>query len=318
MPQSIINCENLLKADVLLLGAGYDRTSSGGKGADKGPAAIRWALDTQIEFYHPYTNTSPAEKLNIGFLNFDKIGDRCTEIVIDEVSFTFSQHYISNRSLFVITLGGKHTVTIGIAKALRNLYYADQVTFLQIDAHFDLRDTDEDYNDNPSGKYAHSTVMRRVYEYGFNIVSFGIRSYSKEELEFAKTPPGKNKIVPLIWGVGGTSLLSPYEVIRQIPTRDVYLTIDIDGISPGDMPSTGTPVLGGPSYDFVQKLVRLLFQHRNVIAADIMEIAPRSFYMPKMAPDSLSENDRVTTVGAAQLVYDMIAEKFQPRESNVP
>ena len=51
MPDSIINCSDPKSADVVLLGANYDVTSSFGKGADKGPAAIIGCLDKQIEFY---------------------------------------------------------------------------------------------------------------------------------------------------------------------------------------------------------------------------------------------------------------------------
>ena len=47
MVDSIINCYKHSEAQVVLLGANYDRTSSFGKGAHKGPQAIKNCLDNE-------------------------------------------------------------------------------------------------------------------------------------------------------------------------------------------------------------------------------------------------------------------------------
>jgi len=63
------------------------------------------------------------------------------------------------------------------------------------------------------------------------------------------------------------------------------------------VPSTGTPEPGGLQWYPVMKLLRRVFKERNVIAADVVELAP----IPGLsAPDFL----------VAKLVYKMIGYKF--------
>lgn len=162
---------------------------------------------------------------------------------------------------------------------------------MQIDAHFDLRDTDADYNPKPYGKFAHSAVMRRASELGFNLVQVGIRAYSKEELEYAQQ---QANISFFEWGRGKKPTVT--EVVDAIKTDKVYLTIDVDGIDPTHMPSTGTPVPGGLEWNYTVELIKELFNRKNVIAADVVEVAPR-------------EGDSLTEYAAAQLLYNIIAFK---------
>lgn len=59
-------------------------------------------------------------------------------------------------------------------------------------------------------------------------------------------------------------------IIDDMP---VYLTFDIDALDPSAAPATGTPVVGGPSTDFVRKVLRGL-RGVNVVAADMVEVLP--------------------------------------------
>ena len=68
MADSIIN-SSVKEADVVILGAPYDKTSSFGKGADKAPKVITELLDKQIELYERNTGLTPAENLKIAYQN---------------------------------------------------------------------------------------------------------------------------------------------------------------------------------------------------------------------------------------------------------
>ena len=63
-------------------------------------------------------------------------------------------------------------------------------------------------------------------------------------------------------------------ILGAIATDRVYLTIDVDGFDPAVAPATGTPVPGGLSWDYGTRLVRELFRTKEVIGADIVEVAP--------------------------------------------
>jgi agmatinase len=77
----------------------------------------------------------------------------------------------------------------------------------------------------------------------------------------------------------------------------VYITIDVDGMDPAIMPSTGTPEPGGLSWYEMLAVLRAVIRHRNVVACDVVELSP----LPGlMAPNFL----------CAKLIYKMLAYKF--------
>ena len=95
---------------------------------------------------------------------------------------------------------------MGLLSALSNKYKTKDVTILHIDAHCDLRYDDSDYSKNPS-HFAHSAVMRRASELGYNMMQVGIRSYCKDEYEYFSNP--KNKVKVWQWGLGDKPKVDP-------------------------------------------------------------------------------------------------------------
>lgn len=292
MPQSIINTKNPNNADIVLLGANYDKTSSFGKGANKGPRAIVGCLDTQIEFYERFTGTIPVANHKIAYSDLGDLNTLSPEQMVRKVGAEFEKYYSKNK--FAIILGGEHSVSNGAFQVLSRSEKPQDITILQIDAHTDMRDTDEDYNDEPYGKYAHACVMRRACELGFPLVQVGIRAYSKEEHDFFSKKES-SKIFE--WG---KSNVSPQAIVNAIATKKVYFTLDVDGIDPSCMPATGTPVQGGLDWYYALRLISLLFQKKEVVGADIVEVAP-------------VQNSHLTEYGAAQIVYNMIAHKMKTK-----
>ncbi|MBI2656160.1 agmatinase [Candidatus Woesearchaeota archaeon] len=281
---------NIQKADVLLLGIEYDKTSSFGKGAGKGPEAILRCFDTQLELYERFTKWSPARHLQISSAILSDIKNKTPELMVKEVSSEIMKK-IEERK-FVIALGGEHSISIGIFDAWSKTSVANQITIMQIDAHMDLREDDSDYSLNPS-KFAHSCVMKRALDMGFKVVQVGIRAYADFELETAK----ENNLSIFEWPCDENKEMID-KIVNAIKTQSVYITLDTDGIDPAHMPATGTPVQGGLSWNFIFGLLNEVFIRKNVVGADIVEVAPR-------------ENDQLTEFGAAQLCYYMIALKFK-------
>jgi agmatinase len=283
MAEYLINHKDPRTADVVLLAAPYDKTSSYGKGADQGPRALRHSFNTQLEIYERFTRTRPADTIKIAFDNSLKIASLRPELMIKQVAPKFLTYYKAGK--FVILVGGEHSVSLGPFQALSA--YAENTTIVQIDAHADLRASDADYNDINPTKYAHACVMRRAIEdHGFKTVQVGIRAYSHYELAYMQ----KHKLTVFEWGIKKHSIQS---IIKSIKTRNIYLTIDIDGIDPAFMPATGTPVQGGLDWYYTIELICELFKKKNVLAADVVELAPR-------------KDDHGTEYGVAQLCYLMM------------
>ncbi len=302
---SIINSISARGVDVVYLGLPFDR-SSGLAGAEKGPSAIHHILDTQIEFYEPITGTTPVWEgdVLIAYQELKKLND-CTASKMVKRVYNRHRQITSMGNPFIIGLGGDHSVSIGIFTSIARQYRTlgkPLPTIVQIDAHFDLRESDEDFRNDPIGVYAHCSVMRRAAELGFPIVPIGIRSFSLAELTYVHEHA--EQFSAFLWNKvqqGHEPIIG--SIIGNIQTKDVYLTIDIDGIDPSHMPATGTPVQNGLSWSYTIDLISRLFKYRNVIGMDIVEVAP---------PLGLTN---ITAYGAAQLSYMCIALKFEGRIS---
>ncbi len=288
MADSIINSQSINSADILLLGACYDLTSSFGKGANRGPQAIVDTLHTQIEFLDRESQVSPAEHLAIAYNEIEGLPDASPEDMVSSIAAQYAEH----SSSFKILLGGEHSVTNGPLRYFAS--DASDITVLQIDAHADLRFDDSDYNDTPYGIYAHSAVMRRGLELGYNIVQVGLRAFSAEEQSLFS----HERITAL---ERRRQEISPEAVLSHIKTDKVYLTIDLDGFDPSVMPATGTPVPGGLGWYEGLDIARAVIQNHSLVGFDIVELATRSI-------------DSITQYNAAQLCYSLIAELYKKGE----
>jgi agmatinase len=182
---------------------------------------------------------------------------------------------------FLISIGGEHSITSGLVRAVRAKH--KRLSVLQIDAHADLRDS---YQGSP---YSHACVMRRVIEMGVPVIGVGIRNYSLDEHRFMQ----KRNIQPI----------SPRQM-REDPdwimeaveslSDEVYVSIDIDGFDPAAAPGTGTPEPGGIDWFQACDLLRAAVANRRIVAADVVEVAP--------LPGSVQ-----TEFLAAKLIYKLIA-----------
>jgi agmatinase len=123
-------------------------------------------------------------------------------------------------------------------------------------------------------------------------VACGIRSLSIEEARCRPEQPYRR--------YSAEALLrqpeSAREIIDALPAN-VYLTVALDALDPSVMPAVGTPEPGGLGWYDLLGLLRAVFAARNVVSADVVELAP----VPGLiAPDFL----------AAKLVYKLISYRF--------
>ena len=184
---------------------------------------------------------------------------------------------------FPVLLGGEHSVSIGAIRAAAKRH--PELTVLSFDAHTDLRDR---FNGSPLN---HACVMRRVLTAATPVL-VGIRSTHLEanrtirKHDIAMFPADE-----VLFNKGFARRL-----LRALgPT--VYVSIDLDVLDPGLMPATGTPEPGGIGWYDLLRLLRLVFEHRRVVAADVVELRPIE---GNAAPDFL----------AAKLVYKLIGYHY--------
>ncbi len=269
---------NFESSHFVIFGVPFDGTSSYRHGSKFAPDEIRKAsynLESYLVEHDFWMRDAKIHDMgNIGTL--DEFGN--VEDVVDAVYSTF----LSLRGRFPIMLGGEHSITIGAARALREL---ENVGIVFIDAHADFR---EEYLGN---RYSHACVARRAYEYlDGKVVSLGVRSASREEALDARKM--------------GYGWLTSYEfhelgwrdaiekALERLNVEKIYLSIDIDGIDPSFAPGTGTPEYFGLTPMDVKRIIDFLGP--KLVGADIVEVCPPC-------------DNGNTAVLAARLVQEIVA-----------
>jgi len=294
MIDTVINTKNVKEADVVILSAPYEGGVSFMGGAAKAPKKIIETLNHNLELFDTDLLCEPAKKLKTAHQEINNLEKLNTRKAVEKINSYYQKLF--NRRKFVIMLGGEHTVSLGALSAIAEKENPKDITIFQIDAHQDLREDNSDYSNN-STKYTHSCVMRRAHDLGFSIVQVGIRTFSKYEYDFWQKNKKTIKVFP--W-TKGNKIPKTNEVVKSIKTKKVYFSLDVDGIDPSFMPGTGTPVQGGLDWNYTLDLIEKLFQKKNVIGADIVEVSPQH--------DSV-----LTEFGAAFICYRMMARKFKKK-----
>lgn len=263
-------------AKVFLQPIPYDGTSTWGKGADRAFEAFMEAAQN-MELYDIETDSEP---YLVGIYTENPLVIAGTPKDVFNAVYTRTRQ-ILNSGKFPTFLGGEHSISIGIIKAFYE-YYKD-LSVLHLDAHADLR---KEYQGTP---YNHACAMHDASKHT-NLVQVGIRSMDKCEKQFLN----RNKT---FFACDIFDSNNWFEEVLELLTDTVYITIDLDVFAPGLIPATGTPEPGGLSWFQVLKLLKLVFEHKNVVGFDIVELAP----MPYLLHPQFT---------AAKLYYKMLAYKF--------
>ncbi len=161
---------------------------------------------------------------------------------------------------FPLSLGGEHTVSLG---PIRACLERGELGVVQIDAHADLRNSYE------GSRYSHACVMRRARDLGCKVMGVGIRTMCAEEAAVVARDPN----VFQVDGRRAAQSRDWYALLDKMPQR-VYLTIDMDGFDPQEVPSVGTPEPGGPTWYHVIDFIFHLMKTKTVVGADIVELMP--------------------------------------------
>lgn len=264
-------------AKVWLQSIPYDGTSSWGKGADKGFEAFLDA-SANMEIYDIETDS---EVYKQGVFILDPITENSTPEKVFETVYKNTKELLESNK-FLTFFGGEHSISIGLIKAHYEKF--ENLTVLQLDAHTDLR---PEYLGSP---YNHACAVYDASK-NTNLIQVGIRSMDKSEMEHLN----REKCYFAEEIHGQTDWMQ--KSINQM-TNDVYLTIDLDAFDPAIMPATGTPEPGGLFWNDTIKYLRMVFEQKNVVGLDIVELAP---IKGNSAPNFL----------AAKLYYKLLSYKFE-------
>jgi len=273
--------------DVAILGIGLDIGTSNRTGARFGPRQIR----NESAMVRPYcmaTGAAPFDSFQVA-----DVGDVALNSFDLLKSIDIIESFVDDildHGAKPATLGGDHTITLPILRAIHKVH--GPVAMVHVDAHADI-------NDHQFGeKIAHGTIFRRAIEEGLidpkNMVQIGLRTtgYSAEDFDWSRDRGVRVVTAEECWYKSLAPLMN--EVRDMIgPDTPAYLSFDIDGLDPSAAPRTGTPEPGGLAASQGVEIIRGCWG-LNLIGCDLVEVSP---------PYDTTGN---TALLAANLVFEML------------
>ena len=293
---------SLEESEIALISVPWDVTTSYRAGTHKGPKSIIEA-SVQVDLYD--VNVKDAWNTKIGTLpvdkeilkenkKFRKIAETVIEGLeqgrdisefeddtakINSASAALNERVYNscrkliNKGKITGVVGGDHSVPLGNIKAVSEL--CEEFGILHLDAHADLRKAYEGFT------YSHASIMYNALN-EINQISqltqVGVRDFCEEEAEIINTDPRircftDSEIRGNLYD-GKTWKRQCEEIVATLPSN-VYISFDIDGLSPDLCPNTGTPVPGGLSFREVDYLLNMLAQsNKKIIGFDLCEVSP--------------------------------------------
>ena len=287
LPRNFLGLEDAAaawdSAGVVILPIPYESTVSYQGGTKLGPAAILEA-SRYIELYDQELDGEPGPAVGVCTLPAIHLSSAGPETAVRELREAYDAILAAAGERLVIGLGGEHSISSAPVLANAARLQGRRLSVLQFDAHGDLR---MEYEGSP---YSHAAVMARCID-DADLVQVGIRAITSEERALMR------ERAPAITTIFAEEMWDGDEWIGRAMDalgEDVYITFDVDYFDPSLMPATGTPEPGGMTWYPTMKLLRRVFTERNVVGADVVELAPIG---GNAAPDFV----------AAKLVYKMIA-----------
>ncbi len=275
---------NFKKSKVVIVQVPYEKTTTYVKGTKAGPAAIIEASGN-MELFDDELNQE-IYKIGIHTVEIRGIADAEPEDMVKKVHDSTDD--LLKLGKFPVILGGEHSVSVGAVSAMKKSY--PDVSVLQLDAHYDLRD------EYLGSKYNHACAARRISEI-CPLVQAGLRSLSKEEKDFLNTKSNGNIKTVNVYDILEKPLWKDY-VINGL-SENVYITIDLDVFDPSLMPAVGTPEPGGIGWYELIDLLKETAKDRKIVGFDVVELCP-------------IDNHIMSNFLAAKLVYRLLGYIFMP------
>jgi len=275
---------------VAVLGAPFDGGTTFRSGARFGPAAVREA-SVLLRSYNPDIGVAPFATVQVA-----DAGDAAVnpvDIEAAHIAIESAAGELNAGGWSVVGIGGDHSVSLPLARAAA-ARCGSALGLIQLDAHTDTWDS------YFGSRLTHGTMFRRAIEQGVidphRSVQIGLRGslYSTGD-EGDNRALGFRTVSARQLDTQGVD--HALDLVAELATGAVYLTVDIDVLDPAFAPGTGTPEVGGLSTRELLALLRGVAVGTNgrLVAADVVEVSPP--YDPA----------GVTALAAANAAYHIVS-----------
>ena len=236
---------------VAVIGFPYDESSSFLRGAAAAPTLIRQALRSgSSNLWSETLIDLGAQGVLYDAGDVELSGPSCVRAEIEAAIAG-----LLDRRLQPISLGGDHSVTYPIVRAVRSRY--PQLSLLHFDAHPDL------YAEFGGDRYSHACPFARIMEEWLvdRLVQVGIRTLNGHQREQAER-----------FGVEVMDMRAWRGDVHLEFDSPLYVSLDVDVLDPGFAPGVSHPEPGGLSVREVIGVIQGITV--PLVGADIVEYNP--------------------------------------------
>lgn len=280
-------------ADIVVMGVPFDNGVTFRPGARFAPRAVREQSLIACCFKYPweYRLYDEARVVDYGDVGY-WVGAKATEFMVEDTYNTVKKILAAGAA--PMTIGGDHTIPYGPVRAVSEKY--GKLALIHFDSHQDS---------SPSEVKPDGTHNLSHANFAYDLQAEGCIDPKRSAQVFIRTEfteCGYN-LIPSMEALD----MKPAELAERIKgivgDMPVYLTFDIDALDPSAAPGTGTPVIGGPSTDFVRKVLMGL-RGINVVAADMVEVLPDK------------DPSNITAIAGAAITQDIMYLINEARKKN--
>ena len=249
---------------VALMGAPMDLGASNRPGARFGPRALR-AIE-RIGPYNHVLDVAPVHALRVGDVGDVPFRSRYSlPLCIEDLELWY--RHIAAQGVLPLTVGGDHSITYPIMKALGA---KQPLGMVHIDAHCDTGGEFDQTRFHHGGPFR-LAVLDGVLD-PTRCILIGIRGSSEYLWEFSKDAGMTVIHAEEVAAMGVPEIVRlARQVVGDGPT---YLSFDVDGLDPVYAPGTGTPEIGGLSTREALAIFHGL-KGLNICGGDVVEVAPQ-------------------------------------------
>ena len=272
--------------DACFVGIPMDIGTSHKPGTRFGPRQIR-AESAMLRPYNMATRLSPFDRLQVADVGDVAIDTFDLKRTVEIIEGAYDE--VLGSGCVPLTMGGDHTLTYPILKAVAKRY--GPVGLVHVDAHADI-------NDEMFGeRIAHGTPFRRALEAGAinpkRTWQIGLRGtgYADDDFEWSREQGFRVVQAEECWHRSLSPLMD--EVRETMGDGPVYLSYDIDSLDPAYAPGTGTQEIGGLTTIQALEIIRGC-RGLNLVGCDLVEVSP------PLDPAG------TTALVAANLLYEML------------
>ena len=252
--------------DACFIGIPMDIGTSNRPGTRLGPRQIR-DESRMLRPFNMATAAAPFSNMQVADIGDVPINTFDLKKSVDIITNFYTN--VLTHDAVPLTLGGDHTLTWPILRAMRDKF--GPVALVHVDAHADI-------NDEMFGeKIAHGCPFRRAWEdeclINSKVYQIGLRGtgYGPDDFDWARQQGWTVIPAEECWYKSLAPLMA--DIRSKIGDAPVYLSFDIDSLDPAYAPGTGTVEVGGLTSTQALEIIRGM-AGLNMIGGDLVEVSP--------------------------------------------